>query len=417
VTPAVVPVAPSPTGPRLRLDAIDFVRGAVMILMVLDHTRDFVHSDGLLGDPLNPATTTVWIYLTRWFTHMCAPTFVLLAGLGIGLRRQRAGSAGLAWFVVTRGLWLIVMEVTVVRIIGWGSVDYRGFLAHLQVIWAIGMSMVLLGALVRLPIGVVGAIGAAIALGHNLLDGIQVPAWMPWNGVPAPGVGGALWMLLHQSGFFPVGGQDGPVVWSHYPLLPWFGVLCLGYALASVYAWPADRRRRALTTAALVMPLVFLVLRAWNLYGDPRPWTPQPTAIQTAMAFLNVQKYGPSLDFLLIMLPAGLLGLARLEGTSLVGGLGGAVVTFGRVPFFFYVLQWIASHLAGIVVTAIYGGELAPYFMHLIEILALPQPPRIGGPFWLVYVCWVLIVLALYPLCRWFAGVKARRRDWWLSYV
>jgi uncharacterized membrane protein len=402
---------------RARLDAIDVVRGAVMILMVLDHTRDFVYFDGLTGDPLNPATSHAALYLTRWLTHLCAPTFVLLAGLGVGLRRLRSGVEGLAWFAFTRGLWLVIMELTIVRLVGWFNVEFLEFFAELQVIWAIGVSMMVLALLVRLPPVAVGGLGAAVVVAHNTLDGISVPFWVPETGVPAPDAAGALWMLLHQSAFFPIGGADGPIVWVHYPVLPWFGVLAVGYTLARLYQWPASSRRRALTAAAVAMPIAFVLLRTWNLYGDPGHWAPQPTLLQSAMSYLNVQKYGPSLDYVLVMLSPACAALAALDGRTFPRGAGAIAVTFGRVPFFFYVLQWVGAHIAGIVVTGLRGGDLSPYFMHVIDVFRMTPAPVMGGPLWLVYVCWILVVLALYLPCRWFARIKAQRREWWLSYL
>ena len=209
------PTVTAPVSTRLRLDAVDFVRGLVMILMVLDHTRDFAHRGGMFADPLNPDTTTPILYLTRWVTHLCAPTFVLLAGLGVGLRRLRGASdADTAWFLFTRGLWLIVMELVVMRTIIWWNVEVWEFAAFLQVIWAIGASMVLLSAIVRLPVIAIGAIGGAIVLGHNLLDGFRVPFWFPGTPAPPPSLTDMLWMAVHQSGFYPIGGADGPVVFD-----------------------------------------------------------------------------------------------------------------------------------------------------------------------------------------------------------
>jgi uncharacterized membrane protein len=407
-----------PASARLRLDAVDFVRGLVMIFMVLDHTRDFVHRGGMFADPLDPATTTPILYLTRWITHLCAPTFVLLAGLGVGLRRLRGASAAdTAWFLFTRGLWLIVMELVVMRTIIWWNVEVWEFAAFLQVIWAIGASMVLLAAIVRLPVAAIGAIGGAIVLGHNLLDGIRVPFWFPGTPAPPPSLGDILWMVVHQSGFYPLGGPDGPVVFDRYPVLPWFGLLCVGYVMAGIYRWEAPRRVRFLATSAVVMLGAFVVLRSFNIYGDPRDWAPQPTLVQSAMAFMNVEKYPPSLLYMLsTLLPAFTL-LAALDGRTIAGGLRGAVVTFGRVPFFFYLLQWITPHVSGMIVTALAGRSLAPYFDHLLTMVTTQPQPDFGGPLWAVYVCWLLSLLAIYPFCRWFAGVKMRRRDWWLSYL
>jgi uncharacterized membrane protein len=391
-----------PVAARLRLDAVDFVRGLVMILMVLDHTRDFAHRGGMFADPLDPATTTPILYLTRWITHLCAPTFVLLAGLGVGLRRIRgATSADNAWFLFTRGLWLIAMELVVMRVL----------------IWAIGVSMVLLSAIVRLPLAAIGTNGAVIVLGHNLLDGIRVPFWFPGTPEPPPTLGGILWMLVHQSGFYPLGGPHGPVVFDRYPVLPWFGLLCVGYVLAEAYRWESARRVRFLATSAVVMLGAFLVLRTFNIYGNPSHWAPQPTAMQSAMAFMNVEKYPPSLAYVLVTLLPALTLLAALDGRTIAGGLRGAVVTFGRVPFFFYILQWITAHLSGMIVTALLGQSLWPFFQHLLTLVTTQPQPDFGGPLWAVYVCWLVSLLAMYPLCRWFAAIKAQRRDWWLSYL
>jgi uncharacterized membrane protein len=412
------PTVTAPVSTRLRLDAVDFVRGLVMILMVLDHTRDFAHRGGMFADPLDPATTTPILYLTRWITHLCAPTFVLLAGLGVGLRRIRgAAAADNAWFLFTRGLWLVAMELVVMRVAIWWNVEVWEFAAFLQVIWAIGMSMILLGAIARLPLVAIGVIGGAIVLGHNLLDAFRVPFWFPGMPAPPPTLGEIAWMLVHQSGFYPLGGPDGPIVFARYPVLPWFGLLCVGYVLAEIYRWEPARRVRFLATAAVAMLAAFLVLRTFNVYGNPSDWAPQPTVIQSAMSFMNVEKYPPSLAYVLVTLTPALALLALLDGRTIAGGLRGAVVTFGRVPFFFYILQWITSHVSGMAVTAIMGRSIAPYFDHLLGMVTTQPQPDFGGPLWVVYVCWLVSLLAMYPLCRWFAAVKARRRDWYLSYL
>ena len=415
VSPPLAVGASVPVAARLRLDAIDFVRGIVMILMVLDHTRDFVHAGGIVGDPLNPPTTTMLLYVTRWVTHVCAPTFALLAGLGVGLRRLRGATPGeVSWFLFTRGLWLVVLELTLFRLLVWFNVDFT-FLSFLQVIWAIGASMIALSALVRLPLAALAAIAGVILIGHNALDAIRVPFWLPGSDQPAPGVGAVLWMLLHQFGFFQIGGPSGPVVLVQYPVLPWIGLVTAGYVMSAIYAWPAERRRRMLLLSALAMLAAFVALRTFNIYGNPTDWAPQPTVVQSAMAYLNVQKYPPSLAYVLVTLVPALVTLAVLDGRTIAGGVRGAVVTFGRVPFFFYVLQWLTSHLSGMIVTALQGKPIDEYFLHLVDYFR--QPPGFGGPLWTVYVCWLVSLLVMYPLCRWFAGVKSRRRDWWLSYL
>ena len=403
---------------RRRLDSIDLVRGIVMILMLLDHTRDFTHEGGIFGNPLDPATTTPLLYLTRWITHLCAPTFVLLAGLSVGLKRLRGDSvADITHILWTRGLWLVFLEFTLFRVVIWFNLDYS-FLVHLQVIWAIGFSMILLAALVRLPLRALAILGAVIVVGHNVLDAVQVPRWFPGApGVPVPTVTAKVWMLVHQGGFFPVGGAGTPVLWAHYPILPWTGIMLVGYAMSEVYRWPARSRQWAFIVAAVAMISAFAALRALNVYGDPRPWIAQDTTMKTAMSFMDVMKYPPSLLFTLVTLAPALLLLAALDGRTLAKGALAPAVTFGRVPFFFYVLQWVWAHLAGIAISLFLGKSIAPYFMHVLQLFTMQPPPAIGGPLWLTYVFWIAGVFVLYWPCRRFADVKARRRERWLSYL
>jgi uncharacterized membrane protein len=230
-------------------------------------------------------------------------------------------------------------------------------------------------------------------------------------------VAGKLWLLAHQGGFFPIAGFPSPIVWAHYPVLPWTGIMAVGFALARLYTWPAARRRRALVTAALGMAAAFVVLRSFNIYGDPRPWAPRGDLVRSAMAFFDVEKYPPSLLFSLITLAPSLLVLGLLDGWSFQTGLLAKAVTFGRVPLFFYVLQWPTAHLSGILVTAAQGKDVSLYFKNILDLFQLSSPPDIGGPLWVVYLCWAAGILLLYWPCRWFAGVKARRREWWLSYL
>jgi uncharacterized membrane protein len=406
-----------PSSPeRSRLDSIDVARGLIMVLMLLDHTRDFTHQGAFVFDPLDAARTTPWLYATRWITHLCAPGFVLLAGLSVGLKRVRGmpGST-LSRFLLTRGLWFVFLEIAVFRYLIWANLD-TSFLVHLQVIWSIGVSMIVMSALVRLPTAAIVAIGAAIVLGHNTLDGIR---FQPWRGPgsPAPEVAAKIWMVLHQGGFFPIAGAASPVVFANYPVLPWIGIMALGVGLAAVYGWPPDRRRVFLLSLSAAMALGFFVLRWSNLYGDPRRWSSQADPMKTAMVFMNVAKYPPSLLFTLITLVPTLGLLALLDGRSARGGPPSALVTFGCVPFFFYVLQWPTARLAGIIVSSIEGKSIGPYFLNFLQMIQLPQPPDVGGPLWMSYLAWIAGVCLLYWPCRWFASVKARRRDWWLSYV
>jgi len=400
-----------------RLQSVDLYRGLIMIIMLLDHTRDWVHRDGLTGDPLNLASTSPLLYFTRWITHLCAPAFVLLAGASAGFQRQRGTPIPkLSRFLWTRGLVLIFLELTLVRLFVYFDANLV-FLANLQVIWVIGVAMIALAALVHLPQRAILGIGALIVCGHNLLDGIRVPVWSSPT-LPEPTALARLWMLAHQGGFFPLLGYPSPVLRVHYPFLPWIGVIALGYVFADLWLLDGRRRRRALVGLSAAMILVFVALRAPNLYGDPLTWSPQDTLWKSVGSFMNVQKYPPSLLFLLITLAPCLLLLAWVGDRDFTNPLARAVVTYGRVPMFYYLLQCVWTHLCGMAVTAAHGMSLAPYFQSRGETFLGAPPPILGGNLRDVYVCWLLGAVVLYFPCRWYAAVKARRKDLvWLRYL
>jgi uncharacterized membrane protein len=405
---------------RQRLDALDAVRGLVMVLMLLDHVRDFVHVGGWMGDPLDLATTTPALYATRWITHLCAPTFVLLAGIGVALQRQRgATTAELRRFLLTRGAWLVLLELTAVRWCAFWDVDYR-FLGGLQVIGAIGVAMLALGALIGLPQRVVGAIGLAIVAGHNLLDGIRVPEWAGPTS-PVPGAAAKLWLVLHQGGAFPVAGWPSPVVMIVYPVLAWIGILAAGYGLGEAWRLATPRRVRVLAAVGGALVVAFLALRLTNAYGDPHPWTAQGDALHTALAVLRVEKYPPSLLFVCATLGPMLLLLAALEarrdGAWARRAPARWLVTFGRVPLFYYLLQWLWAHGVGFLLAAAAGHALWPYFVNPMVMFMRGLPPDYGFPLPVVWGAWIVGVVVLYLPCRWYAGVKARRTDWWLRYL
>lgn len=413
---------------RSRIDSIDLLRGIVMVIMMLDHTRDFVHSGAWLFDPTDLTKTTTALFLTRWITHYCAPVFVFLAGTGAYLQWARGKSKReLSKFLVTRGLWLIVLEFTVVKFGVYFHPDYR-FLGMMQVIWVIGASMIVLAALIHLPLRVIAAFGALMIALHNLLDGYKVAGWQGPNN-PAPGVGEKLWMVLHQAfSGFPIFSFPSPVVVVIYPLIPWVGVMALGYAFGALYQrrakdaganyTDARQRRRWLLIIGSAATVLFIALRAFDRYGDPSHWSRQKNTLFTIFSFVNTTKYPPSLLFLLMTLGPALLLLAWFESNKFSRGrLRDAFVTFGRVPLLFYLLQWYAAHLIAIVAGLIAGQNVAWQWESPIDKFSHPPLPGVGFRLWVVYVCWILGVLLLYPLCKWFAGVKARRRDWWLSYL
>jgi uncharacterized membrane protein len=392
-----------------RMDSIDLVRGLVMVIMLLDHTRDFTHASGILYDPTDNERSYPALFFTRWITHLCAPTFVLLAGMSSGIQRIRGTPpAELSRFLCTRGLWLVVMELTLVRFVAWWNVT-PSMLALLQVIWVIGLSMIVLSALVRLPMRAVGLLGVAIILGHNALDAIQVPPWQG-PGSPEPDVAAKLWMVLHQGGVFPIAGFPSPIVLAMYPLIPWLGVLLAGYGLAELYAVDGSRRRGWLFGIAAAMLVSFIVLRTGNVYGDPQPWSTQPTTARTIMSFMNVQKYGPSLLFVVATLTVPMLLLGALDGRQFTNPVARALVVYGRVPMFFYLLQWMTARIMGVLVALAYGHELTYFTMNPVDAFGF-QITEFGGPLWLTWVCWAAGVVLLYYPCRWYAEVKGRRRD------
>jgi uncharacterized membrane protein len=359
-----------------RVPSIDTLRGLVMVLMALDHVRDFFTSARF--DPLDLSQTTAALFFTRWITHFCAPTFVLLAGVSACLMSQRCSRAELSRFLFARGLWLVVLEVTLMSLVWTFNFRYEQGL-FLQVIWAIGVSMMVLAALVHLPLRAIAVFSIVVLCGHNLLDGLEPQTFGAW----AP-----MWSLLHVSG--PI-----PHAFVAYPLIPWIAVMSLGYCVGAMFE--LDQYQRVLRfmwlgAAALV---AFVVLRAPNVYGDPSDWTLQSTTLRTLLSFVNVQKYPPSLQYLLITLGAAFLLLALFESAR--GKVSGVLRTFGRVPLFFYVLHIALAHLAAVVVDVALGSG--------------------GFSLPVVYLAWVLVVATLYPACRWFAGVKRRRSDWWLSYL
>jgi uncharacterized membrane protein len=374
-----------------RVASIDILRGLVMVLMALDHVRDFF-SDAHF-DPLDFSRTTAPLFLTRWITHFCAPTFVLLAGVSARLTARSCTRAELSRFLFTRGLWLIVLEVTLMSLVWTFNVRYDHGL-FLQVIWAIGVSMIVLAALVYWPMRYIAALSLVMIFGHNLLDGIEPQSFGAW----AP-----VWSLLHVS-------QPIPHGFVAYPLVPWIAVMSLGYCIGSLFDLEREHRRQWFMYLGAASLTLFVLLRATNLYGNPADWALQSTTVRTLLSFVDVYKYPPSLQYLLLTLGAALLLLAALEPVR--GKFAEVLRTFGRVPLFFYVLHIALAHLAAGIIALAMGFGTA---LLSDDFMQVPQQWGFGLP--VVYVAWLLVVTTLYPACRWFAAVKRRRDDWWLSYL
>jgi uncharacterized membrane protein len=387
----------STEGPKRRIEAVDVVRGVIMIVMALDHVRDFFGVPGI--SPTDPARAGAALFFTRWVTNICAPVFFLLTGTGAYLSLRSKSVGALSWFLFTRGLWLILLELTVVRCFGFQfNVDYR--VTMLLVFWALGWSMIALSALVHLPLPVVTAFGVALIAGHNLFDGVRST--------------NPIWIVMHGPGL--VINRPSHVLFASYPLIPWVGVTAAGFGLGRIYEWAPDRRRAFLLRAGVLMSVAFVVLRALNVYGDPSRWRVQHSSVATMLSFLNTTKYPPSLLFLLMTLGPALLLLRAVDrGTPAV--LRPAPV-FGKVPMFYFVLHLPLIHLLAVAVSLARHHDASGMFQSPdLAHYPFTPPPGWGFPLPIVYGIWVGVVLALYPVCRWFAGVKQRRRDPWLSYL
>ncbi len=369
--------------------SVDVLRGLVMILMALDHARDFFTSFEI--DPTDLKTTTVALFVTRFVTHYCAPVFIFLAGTSVYLSRASGKTTiELAQLLVKRGLWMIVLELTVVRFCWLFNVDYQQ--TFLQVIWAIGWSMIVLAGLVFLPVRIVTVIGGLIVVGHNALDAIHV------KGRLAP-----IWSIVHEKNWTwePIAGHKVGIL---YPLVPWIGVMALGYACGEWMKRPGPARQRLLLRAGLITTTAFFAVRALNLYGDPHRWSAEKNAAFTVLSFFNVEKYPPSLAYLLITLGPALVFLSVFDGAR--SGLAKLFALYGRVPLFYYV-----AHLF------VLNG--VAYLLYLAQHNKLPPASGYEHRWSLagVYAIWLAVVVALYPLCRFFGERKARGRSWVWSYL
>lgn len=393
---AALESAPTRSGAS-RIGSIDLLRGLVIILMVLDHVRDYVHAQAFAFDPTDLAQTTPALFATRWITHLCAPTFVFLAGVSIFLQRANGKDPGkLTRFLLTRGLWLIVLELTVIAF----GFNWKLPFVFLQVIWAIGAGMLLMAAVAHLPRAVVLALGALIVIGHPLLAGIDAADLGAWS---------LLWRLGMEPG--PVDAVRGGLLL--YPVIPWFGVMCLGYGLGFLFAQEPRRRRRNVLFLGLGAIAAFIVLRAATGFGDPSPWQAQHgDAATTALAFINVTKYPPSLLYVLATLGVAMLLLLVIERLAVPAQR--VVLTFGRTPLFTYVLHIYVVHALGLAMGVLAG--LPP--THYVDFIGdSGRNASAGFGLFAVYAAWLASLLVLYPVCAWFAAVKRRRRDWWLSYL
>jgi uncharacterized membrane protein len=368
-----------------RIVSIDVLRGLVMAIMALDHTRDFFGSSGFNPrDVSEPA-----LFLTRWVTHLCAPTFTFLAGLSAFLYGRGRDAKELSRFLLIRGAWLILIDFTLIKF-GWRfDLDFYHLTAG--VIFVIGASMIALAALIWLPRWAIASVAVIMLAGHNLLDAV---------GAEELGQASWAWHLLHEPGLVPLGA--GVNLYVLYPLLPWIGVMATGYLLGPVMQLAAEARQRLLFRLGAAVTLGFIVLRATNLYGDPDPWAVQQNWLSTALSFLNCEKYPPSLLFLLMTLGPALMLLAAFEHAR--GAVARVLATFGQVPFFYYVVHLYLIHALAVATGFAMTGTVTR-----MAVVGFSLPA--------IYLVWLLVLVLLYPICRWFADLKENGRGWWWSYL
>ncbi|GAB3016858.1 DUF1624 domain-containing protein [Spirosoma pulveris] len=388
-----------------RVTAIDVTRGLVMVIMALDHVRDLLHTPALTQNPTDFATTTPAIFMTRWITHLCAPTFVFLSGTSAYLSLRKQGmtvetSQSARRFLLKRGVVLILLELTVINFAFWFDIHFQSLM--LQVIYAIGGGLIILSLLSKLPAKQVGLIGLVIVFGHNILQ--LVPTFTN----PAAKL---LWALFFRTDFFPVSPHFALLV--AYPLIPWLGIMLVGYACGQLMERPMEQRKPLLLQIGLGILSLFLVLRFLNVYGDPAPWAPQKSALFTFLSFINVTKYPPSLLYALLMLGLMLVFLYLTDGAD--NRFTRWLTVYGKVPMFYYILHWYLVHLSMIGMSLLQGYSWSDLPSGPLNF---GRPPNAGISLEWVYAVWLGLVLLLYPLCKWYGKYKAAHPEIsWLRYV
>jgi uncharacterized membrane protein len=386
-----------------RIESIDILRGIVMIVMALDHVRDYFHADAFLYDPTDMSKTSVFLFFTRWITHFCAPIFIFLAGTSAFLIGLRKSKGELSSFLIKRGLWLVFLELTIVNF-GW-FFNFQFSLITLFVIWALGIGMIILAGFVYLPFKITLAVGLLMVFGHNLLDGFTVDG---------DGIDAILWSTIHQFQGFQLSADY--FLFIAYPLVPWVGVMLLGFCFGAFYQPTFETsRRKIFMYLGLASIALFIVIRFFNEYGDPHPWSTQPNPIFTVLSFLNVTKYPPSLLYLLVTLGPAIVFLAVSE--NYFGPVSQKIKIFGRVPMFYYLLHLYLIHLLALLAAVLSGYEPSDMVFNT-WVTNSPNLAGYGFDLWVVYLVWAGVVAILYPLCKWYDAYKATQRSkWWLSYV
>ncbi|MEO5564256.1 MAG: heparan-alpha-glucosaminide N-acetyltransferase domain-containing protein [Chitinophagaceae bacterium] len=387
-----------------RFPAIDIIRGAIMLIMALDHVRHFLHISSLADEPTNLVTTTPVLFFTRWITHFCAPAFIFLSGISAYISGQKKTKRELSAFLIKRGLWMIVVELVFISFSWSFDVTYSGF--FLQVIWAIGWSMMILGLMVRTSLTVIAVVGSIIFFGHNILDYIHLPQ---------QGITSVLWkvFLTSKVDFFVLGNARSILL--VYPILPWAAIMMLGYVTGQLYTKKFDdkQRKKLLLRTGIGLVALFIVLRLINQYGDPHQWSQQKNLTFSLLSFLNVTKYPVSLQYSCMTLGTVLIMLSVLKNRS--NKATKFLTVFGKVPFFYYVFHFYLIHI----ITAFLFFANGHSWNEIKDAgsFILFRPSWFGVNLTTVYIVWISVILILYFPCRWFAGYKAENKGWWLSYI
>lgn len=389
--------------PGQRINSIDILRGLVMLIMALDHVRDFFHLNSVTQSPTDLATTTPLLFFTRWITHFCAPTFVFLSGLSAYIAGQRKTKKELSSFLLKRGLWLIIVEIVVMTFALSFNPLYN--VIFLQILWAIGFSMIILGLLVKTSVKVIFITGLVLVFAHNIFDFIHLTE----GGVSKTLVG---IFLNGAQTILPVG--DNRFIAIFYTAFPWAGVMLLGYSLGTLYQQPnATKRRQLLFVLGLCVTVLFVVLRSMNYYGDPSHWSTQKDGLFTFLSFINTTKYPPSLLFVCMTLGPALMLLSAIEKTQ--NKFSKILVVYGRVPFFYFVVHFYVIHLLCVILFFASGFGVKDIVDPVIPFLFRPQ--KFGFDLWVVYIIWLGLIIFMYWPCKWFGNYKATQYKWWLSYL
>ncbi len=375
-----------------------------MVIMALDHVREFFHADAMTGSPTNLATTTPVLFFTRWITHFCAPVFLFLSGLSAFLNGQKKTTKELTIFLIKRGFWLIVIEFVVISFVLTFNPFYN--IIFLEVIWATGISMIILGLLIHLPFRIIALIGVMIFFGHNLLDAAEAAR---------QGKLDTFWALLHgRNAFFSINANHSLLM--GYSFLPWTGIMIMGYCFGRLYAagTSQEKRKKILLGTGAAMVVLFIVLRFINVYGNPVPWASQKSPVFSFLSFLNTNKYPPSLQFSCMVLGPALIVLALTENTS--NRVTAFFNIYGRVPLFYFIVHFFLIHILCMILFFVSGYTFKDAYGGKGQIFGF-RPVEFGYPLWGVYIIWVLVIAAMYPLCKKYDRYKSTHQKWWLSYL